>query len=802
MVGVAGHTPVPYATTRDVGAGATPAMDAEELGGALATSLLAGDVAAGYDAARRAAVGDGRGSAPDVVARRVAGAAQRAVGAAVPARRRSSPTSARRRSCATSTWPGLPDAARGRRAPCASSASSPTRPTPPPLDVAAERAAGRAGRRRGRRAGRVDARLAGAGDAAAAARGAARRLVPRAALRRPRRLHAGRRGRAVPRVRHRRRARAHRARQRRAGQPARRPGVAAARRAQRVRRRAHDADRPVRRRRHDARAARCAGGGGDAVRDQRRRGDPVRRGAVHEPRSVGRRRSTPRCRRRARRSTSSRARSSGRRRCCSWATPTSSCGGGRRCRCPPASRCAPPPSPTTAVPAAVARARPALRRALRRRRSSCSVAAVGVVGVRPDDARTRHHARPRLQPPTSGRARRLLPPPSRPRRRAGSSGPPPATAAGAAVRRPDRSAGTIDAAGEEDADHASTSSPASSCTCTADRVRSAGRLPRCSRRAARSTAAPPYVCQDLGRRRPSTSPGPGPSSSSRTPAGPGPTPLELAPIRPDRSARAARIGQPVTGEILDRGEIHRYRFDGAAGDPVYVASSRAAGPCTRGRPPAVHRRRRRGGRRAVRLRGHPAPGAPHDRRLRARRLQLGGWRRDLLGHPRAHPAGRHRARSSSARPSPVRSPCPARRSATSSGRRPATCCCSTGSARRRPGVAYTLHGPDGNQVGPNPYADGELHRRRAGDGHVHARRGQLAGRPRRLHHRGHAVLTRPLAVAGPVSSTGRRRSARGWRRRGRCHRARAGPTASTAPSSPTAGGTRRRCAGTASGAWP
>ena len=62
VLGVAGHTTrAVRPTTRDVGAGATPAMDAEELGGALAASLLAGDVAAGYDAARRAAVGVGRG---------------------------------------------------------------------------------------------------------------------------------------------------------------------------------------------------------------------------------------------------------------------------------------------------------------------------------------------------------------------------------------------------------------------------------------------------------------------------------------------------------------------------------------------------------------------------------------------------------------------------------------------------------------------------------------------------------------------------------------------------------------------
>src|SRR5690349_18575794 len=62
VLGVAGQTTRAGATTtRDVGAAAAPTMDAEQLGGALAGSLLAGDVAAGYDAARRAAVGAGRG---------------------------------------------------------------------------------------------------------------------------------------------------------------------------------------------------------------------------------------------------------------------------------------------------------------------------------------------------------------------------------------------------------------------------------------------------------------------------------------------------------------------------------------------------------------------------------------------------------------------------------------------------------------------------------------------------------------------------------------------------------------------
>ena len=258
-------------------------MDAEELGGALAASLLAGDVAVGYDAARRRGGRRRPRAAPDAVARRVAGAAQRALGAAVPgadvprqpAPDAGRPPPRRARACRRRRWSTGTVRILGVVA---------NPPDTPPLDVAAERQRVERAVAEVVAAGRVDARLAGAGHAAPAARGAARRLVPRAALRRSRRLHPGRRGRAVPRGRRRRRgAGAQRARQRRAGQPPRRPGVAAPRRAQRVRRRADVAHRPVRRRGDDARAARRAGGGGDAVRDQRRGGDPVRRGAVHEP---------------------------------------------------------------------------------------------------------------------------------------------------------------------------------------------------------------------------------------------------------------------------------------------------------------------------------------------------------------------------------------------------------------------------------------------------------------------------------------------------------------------------------------
>jgi hypothetical protein len=47
--------------TRDVGGSGPPAVDAERLGGALADALLAGDIAAGYDDARRTAASNGHG---------------------------------------------------------------------------------------------------------------------------------------------------------------------------------------------------------------------------------------------------------------------------------------------------------------------------------------------------------------------------------------------------------------------------------------------------------------------------------------------------------------------------------------------------------------------------------------------------------------------------------------------------------------------------------------------------------------------------------------------------------------------
>ncbi len=149
-----------------------------------------GDVAAAYDTARRDAGRRRPRAAPDAVARRRRRRCSACPGSCCTGRRRSSPTSARRRSCATSTWPGLPEP------PAIDGTVRILGVVANPADTAAARRRGRAGSGSSRpspmssRRGARHARLAGAGDAAPAARGAARRLVPRAALRRPRRLHA------------------------------------------------------------------------------------------------------------------------------------------------------------------------------------------------------------------------------------------------------------------------------------------------------------------------------------------------------------------------------------------------------------------------------------------------------------------------------------------------------------------------------------------------------------------------------------------------------------------------------------
>ena len=151
--------------------------------------------------------------------------------------------------------------------------------------------------------GRVAARLAGSGRRLGALRErAARRQLPRPALRRPQRLHADRRGGALPAGRRRQQGRG---RRHGAGQPARRPDVAAPGRPELLRGRPHHADRPVRRRRHDARAARRAGGRRHAVRDQRRRRRSCSPPSCTRTSSAGRTRSTPPSPRPARRSTSS-----------------------------------------------------------------------------------------------------------------------------------------------------------------------------------------------------------------------------------------------------------------------------------------------------------------------------------------------------------------------------------------------------------------------------------------------------------------------------------------------------------------
>ena len=61
--------------------------------------------------------------------------------------------------------------------------------------------------------------------------------------------------------------------------------------------------------------------------------------------------------------------------------------------------------------------------------------------------------------------------------------------------------------------------------------------------------------------------------------GTGPYAVALAPIRSDLLATLPD-GAPVTGEIVDRGELHRYRFTGAANDRVYIAGEPVSSSCT------------------------------------------------------------------------------------------------------------------------------------------------------------------------------------------------------------------------------
>ena len=256
-----------------------------------------------------------------------------------------------------------------------------------------------------------------------------------------------------------------------------------------------------------------------------------------------------------------------------------------------------------------------------------------------------------------------------------------------------------------------------------------------------------------GRRRPS--PGRGRSSSSRTPAGTGPYAIELAPIRPD-TIGALEAGQPATGEILDRGEIHRYRFSGTAGEPVYVVSSRARPARAPGSstssspPPGAAWAASRTPAATSRARSCPRPGTTSSS-CPATRAALGAYSDTLVRIPPDVTEPIELGLDGHA----ARSPSRARRSATSSTPRPATRSCFDGTGPPTTGVAYTLEGPDGAPVGPNPYADGELSAVVAGDGHLHARRGQLAGRPRRLHHRGHSALT----AASPRRAGSRRQVA-------------------------------------------
>ena len=217
----------------------------------------------------------------------------------------------------------------------------------------------------------------------------------------------------------------------------------------------------------------------------------------------------------------------------------------------------------------------------------------------------------------------------------------------------------------------------------------------------------PYACQDLGRVEVDQS-GPRSLVVESYAGGTGPYALELAPIRPD-TIGALEAGRPATARSSIRGEIHRYRFDGTAGEPVYVVSSRCPWPVHGGRPP-----------------GSSPPPAPQ-------------WVASRT------PAVTSRARCFPLRATYGSSSCPAGRAA--SGPSPDTlvrippdvtepieldstvtgeitfpgqalryelsaaagdALLFDGTGPPTTGVAYTLEGPDGRQVGPNPYADGEL----------------------------------------------------------------------------------------------
>ena len=266
--------------TRDVGGPADrPIVDAELLGGSLATALLSrrrrGRLPAGHGARREPRPRH----AHDVVARRRPGPAERAVGvpvraAALPRQPATDPDRAAPgdrldgagpgdRRCRADPrhrgQPARPGAARRRpRAPAHHAGPRAGRRRP-------GRSASTGSSRRRRRASASPCATATTTSSTTSGTATSRARVGGHLPRGPRRPLVGRGRRDALR------------------QPALGSERAAPRRAQLLRGRPHDDDRSVRRRRHHARAARRAGRRGHAVRDQRPCRDRVRRGAVHEP---------------------------------------------------------------------------------------------------------------------------------------------------------------------------------------------------------------------------------------------------------------------------------------------------------------------------------------------------------------------------------------------------------------------------------------------------------------------------------------------------------------------------------------
>ena len=215
----------------------------------------------------------------------------------------------------------------------------------------------------------------------------------------------------------------------------------------------------------------------------------------------------------------------------------------------------------------------------------------------------------------------------------------------------------------------------------------------------------PYACQDLGRVEVDQS-GPWSLVVESYAGGTGPYALELAPIRPD-TIGALEDGRPATGEILDRGEIHRYRFDGTAGEPVYVVSSRAPGPCTG----VVHQLFTAAG---AAVGGEPYACGDIPRQVLPAtgdyELVVSSWQGGVGTYSdtlvRIPPDVTEPIELGSTVTGEITVPGQAFRYELSAAAGDALLFDGTGPPTT--GVAYTLEGPDGRQVGPNPYADGEL----------------------------------------------------------------------------------------------